>query len=469
MANGVMRAWDGVAWQSLPAAAPNPGSIAQAVNVNFTPAGTIAASNVQAAVEEVASEANAAIALRATLAQLAASSGTSLLGHIRAEAGASATTSQNKFRRYLDVKDFGAVGDGTTDDTSAFAACFLALNNTTVADIYIPPGSYRITAPIGISNKRVNIRGAGRGLSIIKGEVLSGNLLSIVNADYLQFVTVEDLTFTTNQVNSVVGLYIEYSVADATNNRTFDRCTVRNCSFQPSNPGLTGWQHGIRMNNVHAATLQDIDIMGSTYAAGMTAGVELFSSSTGAPSDVTFNNVKVYYSLIGFKGTGHLEGINFNQCFAIACAVGWDFRLSADFPWFSLTNSHANVTSQGVHLENFSQSFINHNLIYILNHGAGSTPVGISLKACNDTIIDANNIVNPVALGGTTVVGIFTEDCQRAKVANNKVAGYNVAYWLAGTTDFQRTYDNETSSGYGGSIKYNMAASGGSNVQRDTA
>lgn len=56
MANGVMRAWDGTQWVTLPAASQNPGSVNQAVNVNFTPAGDIVATNVQTAIQEVDSE-----------------------------------------------------------------------------------------------------------------------------------------------------------------------------------------------------------------------------------------------------------------------------------------------------------------------------------------------------------------------------------------------------------------------------
>jgi len=56
MANGAMRAWDGTQWVTLPAAAPNPGAIAQAINVNFSPTGGVAATNVQAAIAEVDAE-----------------------------------------------------------------------------------------------------------------------------------------------------------------------------------------------------------------------------------------------------------------------------------------------------------------------------------------------------------------------------------------------------------------------------
>ncbi len=43
---------------------------------------------------------------------------------------------------WLDVRDYGAVGDGVTDDTAAFEACFAAGVANGVKTVYAPPGTY---------------------------------------------------------------------------------------------------------------------------------------------------------------------------------------------------------------------------------------------------------------------------------------------------------------------------------------
>ncbi len=62
------------------------------------------------------------------------------------------------------VKDFGAVGDGVTDDTAAINAAIAA---TARGAVYLPPGRYKITDYLRIEKSHVVLRGAGPDRSVL--------------------------------------------------------------------------------------------------------------------------------------------------------------------------------------------------------------------------------------------------------------------------------------------------------------
>lgn len=82
-----------------------------------------------------------------TLAVLAASGGSALIGYLPSGTGAVATTVQTKLRETVSVKDFGAVGDGVTDDKAALQSA-IDYCITNQKKLIIPVGTYSISAPL---------------------------------------------------------------------------------------------------------------------------------------------------------------------------------------------------------------------------------------------------------------------------------------------------------------------------------
>ena len=83
------------------------------------------------------------------LTTLAASGGSALVGFIQSGSGATARTVQAKLRDVISVKDFGAVGNGTTDDTTALTNALAAAAGN---ELSLEPGkTYKVTAALVMS------------------------------------------------------------------------------------------------------------------------------------------------------------------------------------------------------------------------------------------------------------------------------------------------------------------------------
>ena len=99
-------------------------------------------------------------------------------GFIQAGTGAVQRTVESKLQDVVSVKDFGAVGNGVTDDTAAIQAAITAANK-----VILPAGNtFKITSNITVSsNKHVVVEGilTRTGSGVVKAFLLNGNNIKI--------------------------------------------------------------------------------------------------------------------------------------------------------------------------------------------------------------------------------------------------------------------------------------------------
>ena len=88
--------------------------------------------------------------------------------------------SSNKPSIQFNVKDFGAVGNGVTDDWAAFDTMLASINSTTGCKVFVPAGKYRLSKPLRIY-KNVHLFGA-TGLGFLGADAVSGSSQLIFDA-----------------------------------------------------------------------------------------------------------------------------------------------------------------------------------------------------------------------------------------------------------------------------------------------
>lgn len=85
-----------------------------------------------------------------------------------------ASTVHNKLREFVSVMDFGATGDGSTDDTAAIQA---AINENSGGCIRFPAGTYRITSPIVVNVANTILVGDGSKVTNILNAQTNGDAI----------------------------------------------------------------------------------------------------------------------------------------------------------------------------------------------------------------------------------------------------------------------------------------------------
>jgi hypothetical protein len=263
--------------------------------VGNTPAGTVAATTVQAAINELDTE-------KASLAALAASGGSSLVGFLQAGSGAVVRTAQSKMRDVVSVKDFGAVGDGVADDTVAWNY-FVNHCASTGAQGYLPPGTYLIDpftfdatmAGLHLVGPVYNPMHPSFGLqpAILKRRGTGGNFLTFSAGWNTSFQFIEiDGSYTSDSV-------IEFAGGSGANsfNQLFENCAI--------------------------------------YGATPTAGVVLDFTGSIQGDSTTFNRCNIHgYGVYDFSQNAlslirnvnsNAFLINFNECYFSSAIKMFDF------------------------------------------------------------------------------------------------------------------------------------------------
>ncbi len=158
-----------------------------------------------------------------------------LVSYTAAGTGAVTTTVQNKLRETISVKDFGAVGDGVTDDTTAIqtavnAAATFGNSSAYGATVFFPSGKYIISSTINLPGAQfVSLIGEGKTSIVSWNGGASNIMFSMDDGSDESQVFVEKLRFVDPVSNNgVTGFSFCQTPGSAVVNVTFRQNLFQN-------------------------------------------------------------------------------------------------------------------------------------------------------------------------------------------------------------------------------------------------
>ena len=176
---------------------------------------------------------------------------------------------------WISAKNFGAKGDGTTNDTTSIQNALNSL--TSGGTLYIPPGTYILSGTTGVTiPSNVRVVGAGVSATYLRQNVGLTAGISLLSATGKNNITIEHITFDGNNYTN--------DSTDALLNFTFtDSINVKNCSF------IKFDKQGLFLNSVVNGIVKDNYFYRTSTANTQNQGLTVTYSTYYTPLRLSYN------------------------------------------------------------------------------------------------------------------------------------------------------------------------------------
>lgn len=285
--------------------------------------------------------------------------------------GSIARTQRDKNSDVVSVKDFGAIGDGVADDTTAIIN---ALESE--KPLLVPEGDYLITQTLTVQDFRY-IRGVGAQNSRFIFKDCDGFVFSR-QQDTLQFLDLRDFAIVRRGLGTAyTGLRIDFTLPTWFN---FDKihynyAHLDSLSFYNEQGVKHGaWNIGIDTLNMSSSKFSNIQILGADGSADPAqAGQPRTSYFSDWGIRCTANNnksVENFFSYLSINFTKTAievegnEGVFVNNSNLVDVVKGIYVHSPSEKPHVDIHSCHVNAHTTGIKIYNMAQCFIHSNLMY---------------------------------------------------------------------------------------------------------
>lgn len=374
----------------------------------------------------------------------------------------------------VNVKQFGAVGDGTTDDT---AACQAALTAAANRALFFPPGRYKLTSTLLLANAAVQIFGAGINRTELRFYGAT-NGIQISSNHSKHHHKLSDLTISTTATgNTAVTLDYSGQIVDVGGGQfhTMDRIQPRFlvqdlmiCGAGVVDSGdatANGWTNGLYSIAALYGTVRGCTIIGKAASAyaGVTGSTGLVFVGNpavgnfwnGRPCVFTVLNCAATYFERGLYAVNS-EGIFLRNSRVSLCRIAVNvLSQTSNHPHFACSSNYLEGSERGVLIDGQFENVVCRNHIYT-NAGASGS-VGIETTTGAISTIVRRNIFR--AFGASPYGAVMHGDF--GVLEDNVFTGpMTYAIWLANDSSGWRGSNNI----YNGSFTANVPNDGTNNI-----